>query len=202
MLTNENAKNLWFHSAPPPPPTVPLSGNVTCDVAIIGGGFTGLSTALHLAEAGVDAAVFEAQEIGYGGSGRNVGLVNAGMWMRPDDIEATLGTTVGGRAHGRVLLRASGSGRTQVTTLWRDRASGTRAGWDTGTVAGARALAARQPVVGRLSVRLPSWSPKYSMSSTMLPSGSSKHTTPCTPMFGSGARTGAVAFRPRPTRSW
>ena len=55
------------------------------------------NTVLHLAEAGVDCVVLEAAEIGTGGSGRNVGLVNAGMWMRPDDIVASVGEQVGGR---------------------------------------------------------------------------------------------------------
>lgn len=97
MRNDKTNRNLWFHSAPPAPATAPLSGDVTCQVAIVGAGYTGLSTALHLAEAGVDCVVVEAAEIGTGGSGRNVGLVNAGMWMRPDDIVAAVGETVGGR---------------------------------------------------------------------------------------------------------
>lgn len=97
MRNDKTNRNLWFHSAPPAPATAPLSGNLACKVAILGGGFTGLSTALHLAQAGVDCVVLEAAEIGTGGSGRNVGLVNAGMWMRPDDIVASVGEAVGGR---------------------------------------------------------------------------------------------------------
>jgi glycine/D-amino acid oxidase-like deaminating enzyme len=97
MRNDKTNKNLWTHSACPAPATSPLQGNATCQVAIIGAGFTGLSTALHLAEAGIDCVVLEAKEIGFGGSGRNVGLVNAGMWMRPDDIIAAVGEKVGGR---------------------------------------------------------------------------------------------------------
>lgn len=97
MRNDKTNKNLWSHSASPAPATSPLQGNGSCRVAIIGGGFTGLSTALHLAEAGIDCIVLEAKEIGFGGSGRNVGLVNAGMWMRPDDIVATAGEKVGSR---------------------------------------------------------------------------------------------------------
>lgn len=53
----------------------PLSGDVTCDVAVIGGGYTGLSTALHLArDHGVDVHVLEAGSIGWGASGRNGGF--------------------------------------------------------------------------------------------------------------------------------
>lgn len=90
-------KNLWTHSAPAAPSTQPLEQAITTSVAIVGGGFTGLSAALHLAEAGVDCVVLEANTIGFGGSGRNVGLVNAGMWLPPDDVVATLGAEVGGR---------------------------------------------------------------------------------------------------------
>ncbi len=66
-------------------------------MAIVGGGFTGLSAALHLAETGVRTAVIESRMIGFGGSGRNVGLVNAGMWVQPDDLIATLGAAAGNR---------------------------------------------------------------------------------------------------------
>lgn len=97
MHNDKTNKNLWTHSASPAPATSSLSGDTTCQVAIIGGGFTGLSTALHLAEAGIDCVVLEANDIGFGGSGRNVGLVNAGMWMRPDDIVAAAGEKVGNR---------------------------------------------------------------------------------------------------------
>ncbi len=61
----------------------------------MGGGFTGCSAALHLAEAGVKTHLLEAQTIGYGGSGRNVGLVNAGLWMPPEEVEHALGRDSG-----------------------------------------------------------------------------------------------------------
>lgn len=54
-----------------------IDGNV--DVAIIGGGFTGLSAARHLAKAGKRVAVFEAREVGHGASCRNGGHLNNGM---------------------------------------------------------------------------------------------------------------------------
>jgi glycine/D-amino acid oxidase-like deaminating enzyme len=77
--------------------TTPLDGDATADVAIVGGGFTGLSTALHGAEAGLDCLVLEAERIGHGGSGRNVGLVNAGVWHPPAAVRAALGPTYGPR---------------------------------------------------------------------------------------------------------
>jgi glycine/D-amino acid oxidase-like deaminating enzyme len=51
-----------------------LDGDQTCDVAIIGGGFTGLSAALHLAQAGVKVTVLESRYVGWGASGRNGGF--------------------------------------------------------------------------------------------------------------------------------
>lgn len=57
------------------PPAEPLAADATTDVAVIGGGFTGLSTALHLArDHGVEVRVLEAGTIGWGGSGRNGGF--------------------------------------------------------------------------------------------------------------------------------
>lgn len=97
MLSDSGHDNLWVRTAPLAPPTTKLSGAVSADVVVIGGGFTGLSTALHLAEAGQKAVVLEAREIGHGGSGRNVGLVNAGMWVKPDDLIATLGEEWGSK---------------------------------------------------------------------------------------------------------
>lgn len=88
---------LWGRTAPAAPATVPLGGDTRADVAIVGAGFTGLSAALHLAEAGASAVVLEAEEPGFGGSGRNVGLVNAGLWLPPADIAAAVGVEVGHR---------------------------------------------------------------------------------------------------------
>jgi len=84
-------------TAPPPPVLAPLDGEVRADVAVVGGGYTGLSAALHLAEAGTDVCLLEAREIGYGGAGRNVGLVNAGLWLMPEDVERLVGPEHGTR---------------------------------------------------------------------------------------------------------
>ncbi len=64
---------LWFRTAAPAPATRQLTETRTADVCCIGAGYTGLSTALHLAREGVDTVVLEAEEIGFGGSGRNAG---------------------------------------------------------------------------------------------------------------------------------
>ena len=49
----------------------PLAGTQTADVCVIGAGFTGISTALHLAERGYKVHVVEASKVGWGASGRN-----------------------------------------------------------------------------------------------------------------------------------
>ena len=106
MAAERSLPNLWHATAPAAPETRPLASDISVDVAVIGGGFTGLSAALHLAEKGVKVAVAEAKMIGFGGSGRNVGLVNAGMWTKPDDLIATLGAEAGNRLLDRTRRRA------------------------------------------------------------------------------------------------
>ena len=90
-MENASAISLWDMSAEERALSSPLDGNCTTDLAIVGGGFTGLSTALHAAERGIACQVLEAKQIGYGGSGRNVGLVNAGLWLPPQDVRRRLG---------------------------------------------------------------------------------------------------------------
>lgn len=103
---------LWEASAPPAPEAPALQGHATVDVAIVGAGYTGLSAALHLAEGGATVRVLEALDIGFGGSGRNVGLVNAGMWVMPAVLPAALGPFYGER-----LLERLGQGPSVVFDL-------------------------------------------------------------------------------------
>ncbi|MBD8653589.1 FAD-binding oxidoreductase [Rhizobium sp. CFBP 13726] len=98
MLDDQRSHGLWERTAPAAPSTLPLRGSTSSDVVIVGGGYTGLSAALHLAERGVDVVLLEAAEIGFGGAGRNVGLINAGMWVMPDDFPKELGDLYGERA--------------------------------------------------------------------------------------------------------
>ena len=81
------APSLWAATAPPPPPTPPLDTSTSADVCVIGAGYAGLSTALHLAERGVKVVVLEANEPGWGGSGRNGGQVIPGIKYDPDELE-------------------------------------------------------------------------------------------------------------------
>ncbi|WP_322514399.1 FAD-binding oxidoreductase [Rhodopseudomonas palustris] len=99
--------SLW-HAVTPPGPELPeLRGTEAADVVVIGAGFSGLSTALHLREAGIDVAVVEAAEPGWGASGRNNGQVIPTL-SRPDpeDIVAKHGAA-GERLVG--LIRDSAS---------------------------------------------------------------------------------------------
>lgn len=68
-----------------------LAGDMRADVVVIGGGYTGLSAALHLAEAGRDVVLLEAHRVGFGASGRNGGQLGSGQRLEVDDLEAMAG---------------------------------------------------------------------------------------------------------------
>ena len=77
--------------------TPALRGEARTRVAVVGGGYTGLSAALHLAERGVEVTLLEAHEPGWGAAGRNGGQVNPGLKHEPDDVERDLGSLHGAR---------------------------------------------------------------------------------------------------------
>lgn len=79
-----------------------LNNDIQVDVCVVGGGFTGLSTALHLAKSGYSVALIEAQRIGFGASGRNGGQVSGGQRMDQDGLESMLGDE-----HARALWEIS-----------------------------------------------------------------------------------------------
>ncbi|MBF9034973.1 FAD-dependent oxidoreductase [Rhodobacterales bacterium HKCCE2091] len=88
----------------------PLESDVAAEIAVIGGGILGASTALHLAEARRDVALVEAGDIGHGASGRNTGFVVPSLksLLGPEDVERALGPV-----HAERLLRlVAGSGNT------------------------------------------------------------------------------------------
>ena len=83
--------SLWAATAPPAAATPPLSEPARADVCVIGGGYCGLSAALHLAEQGADTVLLEAREPGWGASGRNGGQVIPGLKYDPADLKAKFG---------------------------------------------------------------------------------------------------------------
>ena len=92
---SELPNSVWAATAPPPIETHPLAGDVTADVVVVGAGYTGLSTALHLAPE-VDTVVLEASEIGFGASGRNNGLAIPTLAKAdPEEILRTFGPEKG-----------------------------------------------------------------------------------------------------------
>lgn len=88
---------LYRDTARPAPPTPPLEGHARADVAVVGGGITGLSTALHAAESGAKVVLLEAEEPGFGASGRNGGQLNPGLKRDPDAVERDFGVELGRR---------------------------------------------------------------------------------------------------------
>jgi gamma-glutamylputrescine oxidase len=78
-----------FHSPAPARPV--LHGSHTCDVCVVGGGIAGTSAALHLAERGFEVILLEAQQIGWGASGRSGAQVLPGMAAGQDKLEKLIG---------------------------------------------------------------------------------------------------------------
>ncbi len=82
----------WYAATATPLPAFGgLQGTTHADVCVIGGGFTGLSTALHLAEQGQRVVLLEAHRVGFGASGRNGGQLGSGQRMEQDGLEKLLG---------------------------------------------------------------------------------------------------------------
>ena len=82
----------WYAATATPLARFPtLKGSHKADVCVVGGGFTGLSAALHLAEAGRDVVLLDAQRVGFGASGRNGGQLGSGQRVDQDDLEKMVG---------------------------------------------------------------------------------------------------------------
>lgn len=96
-MTSDAAGNLWRYSHRQNGAGAALSVDLQTDLLVIGAGFTGCSAALEAAQNGADVVVLERDTIGFGGSGRNVGLVNAGLWLPPDQITKQIGPDAGAR---------------------------------------------------------------------------------------------------------
>ncbi len=82
----------WYQATAGERPTYPsLDGSRSADVAIIGGGYTGLQAAYNLAKAGVNVVLIEAERFGDGASGRNGGQLSTGQRWWPEELEESLG---------------------------------------------------------------------------------------------------------------
>ena len=98
-------KTLWTDSCREHVNSRALAGDADADLLVIGAGFTGCSAALEASQRGASVMLLEAEGVAHGGSGRNVGLVNAGLWLAPEDVVSIMGETAGSR-----LLAALGQG--------------------------------------------------------------------------------------------
>lgn len=122
-----SGSSLWEATAAPAPQTPPLDESVTADVAIVGGGYTGLSAALHLAEGGAEVAVIDAGEPGGAASGLNGGQVNPGLKQDPEEILAIFGREAGER----LIEFAGGTAEVVFSLIAKHGIScdATRVGW-------------------------------------------------------------------------
>lgn len=119
--------SLWAAVTPELTGLGPLDGAITADVVVIGAGFAGLSAALYLRERGVDVAVLEAVEPGWGASGRNNGQVIPTLTRpEPADIIATHGAA--GERFVR-LIRDSAGGLFELVRRYRLAAEAEQTGW-------------------------------------------------------------------------
>ncbi len=87
----EHPTSYYAASAVPLSDFAPLDGDASCEVCVVGAGFTGLSAALHLAEAGLDVLVLDAHRVGWGASGRNGGQIGSGQRVVQGSLEKMVG---------------------------------------------------------------------------------------------------------------
>ncbi|MEM7068394.1 MAG: FAD-binding oxidoreductase [Pseudomonadota bacterium] len=85
----------WYAASANPQEEFPSAeGNLKFDICIIGAGFSGLSSALHLSELGYKVCVLDAQRVGWGASGRNGGQIGTGQRLAQDELEKLVGDTL------------------------------------------------------------------------------------------------------------
>jgi len=92
-MSSQAPQGYYAASAGAERPFPRLSGTAAADICVIGGGYTGVSAALHLAEAGARVILLEAATIGFGASGRNGGQIHTGLRKDQAELERRLGKT-------------------------------------------------------------------------------------------------------------
>lgn len=121
-------RSAWWNVTSEPKVNYPkLVDTVDADIIVIGGGYTGLSAALFLAEHGRKPVVLEARHVGFGASGRNGGQVIPGLKHDPEDLLATYGSE-----HGQRMIEMVGSAADLVFNLidrHKIQCSPVRTGW-------------------------------------------------------------------------
>jgi glycine/D-amino acid oxidase-like deaminating enzyme len=130
MMETANApwpQSLWAAVTPAGPDLPELKGSLEADVVVIGAGFTGLSTALHLREQGIDVAVVEAVEPGWGASGRNNGQVIPTL-SRPDPEDIVKRHDAAGERL-VALIRDSASILFDLVRRYQIQAEAEQSGW-------------------------------------------------------------------------
>jgi glycine/D-amino acid oxidase-like deaminating enzyme len=138
---------LWSATAPPLEGFARLAAPLRAQIAVIGAGYTGLSAALHLGEAGRDVVVLDAMDVGDGASGRNGGQVIPGLKFDPEALEAMFGGALGAR-----LVATVGAGPDRVFELIRRHAidcDAVRSGW--------LQLATAESALAPLATRVRQW---------------------------------------------
>lgn len=111
-MSSSAPQGYYAGSAGPFPVRLPLSGSARADVCVIGGGYTGLSAALHAASAGARVEILESETIGFGASGRNGGQIHSGLRKDQSELEKWLG-----REHARDLWTLSEEAKALIASL-------------------------------------------------------------------------------------
>jgi gamma-glutamylputrescine oxidase len=110
VVNQEHSKTSYYAATANPFAVLPvLTDSLTADVCVVGGGFTGLSAALNIAERGFKVVLLEANRIGWGASGRNGGQVNTGLRKSPTELIARFG-----KQRGRALFDLAEEGRSII----------------------------------------------------------------------------------------